>query len=77
MQTTRIDAHTLDVTITATDSPSIADNQLVSLAFTRITNALIDDMGEGEIDLISQFATPLPVAVICGLLGIPVSDARR
>jgi cytochrome P450 len=44
---------------------------------TRIVNALIDDMGDGEIDLISQFAVPVPVAVICGLLGIPVSDARQ
>jgi cytochrome P450 len=43
----------------------------------RIVNSLIDEMGEGEIDLISQFATPVPIAVICGMLGIPVEDAWR
>ncbi|WP_326695903.1 cytochrome P450 [Streptomyces sp. NBC_01754] len=43
----------------------------------RIVTSLIDEMGEGEIDLISQFATPVPIAVICGLLGIPVEDAWR
>ncbi|WP_158920501.1 cytochrome P450 [Streptomyces sp. NBRC 109706] len=43
----------------------------------RIVSGLIDEMGEGEIDLISQFATPVPIAVICGLLGIPIEDAWR
>lgn len=43
----------------------------------RIVTDLLDDMGEGEVDLISQFATPVPIAVICGLLGIPVEDAWR
>ncbi|NGO72300.1 cytochrome P450 [Streptomyces boncukensis] len=41
----------------------------------RIVTSLIDDMGDGEIELISQFATPVPIAVICGLLGIPIEDA--
>jgi cytochrome P450 len=43
----------------------------------RIVNGLIDDMGDGEIDLISQFATPVPIVVVCGLLGIPLEDAWR
>lgn len=43
----------------------------------RIVTGLIDDMGEGEIDLIGGLATPLPIAVVCGLLGIPIEDARR
>ncbi|MDG5808986.1 cytochrome P450 [Streptomyces ossamyceticus] len=43
----------------------------------RIVNRLIDDMGEGEVDLIEQLAAPVPIAVICGLLGIPVEDADK
>lgn len=42
-----------------------------------MVNALIDDMGEGEADLISQLALPLPVQVICELLGIPQEDADQ
>lgn len=43
----------------------------------RIVCSLIDELGEGEIDLIGQFATPVPIAIVCGLLGIPVEDAWR
>ena len=45
-----------------------------------ITSALLDAMdarlraGESEVDLIEAFAFPLPVIVICELLGIPASD---
>jgi cytochrome P450 len=45
-----------------------------------ITSALLDDMadraraGEAEVDLIEAFAFPLPVIVICELLGVPASD---
>ncbi|RSM80080.1 cytochrome P450 [Kibdelosporangium aridum] len=35
---------------------------------------LIDAMGEGEVDLLSQLALPLPVTVICELLGLPTTD---
>lgn len=38
-------------------------------------NEMIDAMGEGEVDLISGLALPLPVAVVCELLGIPIEDA--
>lgn len=61
--------------------------RLVSMAFTNrrverllpriqeITNDLVDAMdGKPEVDLISSFAHPLPITVICELLGIPVSD---
>ncbi|HEY5016836.1 MAG TPA: cytochrome P450, partial [Streptosporangiaceae bacterium] len=45
-----------------------------------ITSALLDDMaaraaaGEAEVDLIEAFAFPLPVIVICELLGVPAGD---
>jgi cytochrome P450 len=45
-----------------------------------ITAALLDEMaararaGEAEVDLIEAFAFPLPVIVICELLGVPASD---
>ncbi|MFI1912629.1 cytochrome P450 [Nocardia sp. NPDC020380] len=40
-----------------------------------LTNALLDDLeGKGEVDLLAAFANPLPVQVICELLGIPFED---
>jgi cytochrome P450 len=45
-----------------------------------ITTALLDAMtdrvraGEAEVDLIEAFAFPLPVIVICELLGVPAGD---
>jgi cytochrome P450 len=61
---------------------------LVSRAFTprrvealrprvqEITNALLDEMAdaEGAVDLIGAFAFPLPMTVICELLGVPAAD---
>lgn len=42
-----------------------------------ITMGLLDDIGEhGCFDLISQFALPLPVKVICDMLGIPEVDQK-
>ncbi|MFD1535411.1 cytochrome P450 family protein [Nonomuraea guangzhouensis] len=64
--------------------------RLVSKAFTRgrvealrprvqqITDALLDAMAAGdEADLVSAFAVPLPVTVICELLGLPETDRDR
>jgi cytochrome P450 len=40
-----------------------------------IVNGLIDDFGGlGEVDLIADYAEPLPVTVIAELLGIPAAD---
>src|ERR1700733_13082316 len=42
---------------------------------TAITAALLDDMStQREVDLLAAFAFPLPVTVICELLGVPVAD---
>jgi cytochrome P450 len=63
---------------------------LVSKAFTpkalerlrpdiqRIVDGLLDDVDRhGEMDLIDEFAYPLPVNVICDMLGVPVRDHER
>jgi cytochrome P450 len=63
---------------------------LVSKAFTprvveglrphiqEIVDGLLDRVQDaGEMDLIEQFAYPLPVIVICELLGVPVEDHER
>ena len=43
---------------------------------TAITAALLDDMSTAsrEVDLLASFAFPLPITVICELLGVPVAD---
>lgn len=41
----------------------------------RLTDALIDRMAEKEqVDVIADLAYPLPVAVICEMLGVPLAD---
>jgi cytochrome P450 len=42
---------------------------------TAITAGLLDDMAtRREVDLLASFAFPLPITVICELLGVPVAD---
>ncbi len=63
---------------------------LVSKAFTpralerlrpeiqQIVDGLLDEVrGRGSMDLIGEFAYPLPVRVICEMLGVPVKDHER
>jgi cytochrome P450 len=63
---------------------------LVSKAFTpkvveslrRRTQEVVDELldaaiEEGQVDLLDAFAYPLPVRVICDLLGVPVEDQER
>ena len=63
---------------------------LVSKAFTprvvevlrphiqQIVDGLLDRVErQGEMDLIEDFAYPLPVTVICEMLGVPVEDHER
>ena len=41
----------------------------------KFVNGLATDLpGHGTADLVDQFAYPLPVSVICGLLGVPPQD---
>ena len=42
---------------------------------TAITGALLDGLaGRSEVDLLASFAFPLPITVICELLGVPAAD---
>ena len=41
---------------------------------TEIAHALLDDMGDGERDIVAAYTVPLPVKVIARLLGIPGED---
>lgn len=64
--------------------------RLVNAAFTRrrieqlrprvqeIATELLDGLaGRGSADLMADFALPLPLIVICELLGVPVEDRRK
>src|SRR5215468_3919128 len=44
----------------------------------QIVNGLLDQVdGTGAMDLIEDFAYPIPVIVICEMLGVPVEDRER
>ena len=44
----------------------------------KLSNSLIDGFeGQGEIDLLAAYATPIPVIVICELLGVPTGMADQ
>lgn len=61
-------------------SKAFTNRHIQSLAprIQEITNQLIDSFkAEGEIDLIEAYAFPLPIIVICELLGIPIEDRDK
>jgi cytochrome P450 len=78
----------LDTHMLSTDPPDHDRlRRLVTKAFTarrierlrpriaEITTSLLDAMpADGQIDLLEAFAFPLPITVICELLGVPDSD---
>src|SRR5919108_5194762 len=39
-----------------------------------VANELLDEVGEGEVDIVQSYTIPLPVKVIARLLGIPGED---
>jgi cytochrome P450 len=41
----------------------------------RTAGELLDELGEGPVELMARFAMPLPMRVICALLGIPAEQA--
>ncbi|GGK38164.1 cytochrome P450 family protein [Nocardia camponoti] len=75
----------------ATDPPEHTRlRKLVTKAFTTravaglrphivdIATSLLDDIGDAErVDLIKAFAEPLPITVICELLGVPFEDRAK
>ena len=47
-------------------------------ALASLSNGLIDGFEtKGEVDLLAEFATPIPVIVICDLLGVPNEMAQQ
>jgi cytochrome P450 len=47
-------------------------------SITSLANGLIDRFeGKGEAELLAAFATPIPVIVICDLLGVPTGMAQQ
>jgi cytochrome P450 len=61
-------------------SKAFTNRQIQSLAprIQEIAEQLIDGFEfEGEIDLIDAYAFPLPIIVICELLGVPVEDRDK
>ncbi|CAL9427453.1 Cytochrome P450 107B1 [Actinosynnema sp. ALI-1.44] len=77
--------------ISAMDPPDHTRlRKLVSQAFTarrveelrpeirRLADELLDDLvPRGEVDLLEEFAYPLPIRVICELLGVPHADREQ
>lgn len=52
-----------------------AASDALAPAIARIANELLDDMQQnGETDLVEGFCRPLPLAVICELLGLPEAN---
>ncbi|GAA0727164.1 cytochrome P450 [Dactylosporangium roseum] len=60
--------------------PPCAPDRIESMRpwLTEVTDGLIDDLaGRHRVDLVDDFAYPLPVTAICWLLGVPREDQPR
>lgn len=53
--------------------------ELMRTRVQQIADQLVDDMGQAgpPVDLVERFATPLPIQVICELLGVPFADRHK
>jgi len=57
-------------------SPDLVSNQETEIQ--RIVTGLLDKLkGKTRIDVVDEFAYPLPVSVICAILGVPRADEPR
>src|SRR5215469_4937562 len=58
------------------ETPDLVSNQESEII--RITTGLLDKLqGKTRIDMVDEFAYPLPVTVICKILGVPREDEPR
>jgi cytochrome P450 len=57
------------------DTPGRVESMRKSIS--DVATGLIDRFGQDRADLVDEFAYPLPVTVICQLLGVPLEDERR
>lgn len=52
--------------------------ELLSPRIQELTDELLDELiPEGQADLLERFAYPLPIRVICELLGVPLADREQ
>ncbi|WP_433048482.1 cytochrome P450 [Dactylosporangium sp. CS-033363] len=46
-------------------------------ALRELAQSLVSDLPKSTVDIVDQFAYPLPVRVICALLGVPLADEPK
>lgn len=49
----------------------------ISQIVDELVTALVEHPGDEPVDLVAEFCLPLPIKVICRLLGVPVADADQ